>query len=140
MLKQIALQTIPVLVPLLQALLLALLALLFKWVRGKAKNDRLTTILTRSEKVLGALVSQTAQVLDNSRGADGRLDATEAAAAKAIVIERFKSLMGVKGLQELAFALGFTDKDQLDSWVSASVEDTVRKGKTTVVTVEPGKS
>jgi len=95
------------------------------WLRHHTKNTIVLGIAERAASDISALVAAQAQVLDNKRGDDGKLDPAEAAAAKEEVIKNLKELWGPDGIARLSKILGLTDST-LGLWLSAKVEEAVR--------------
>lgn len=122
---QILLDIEPSLVAAASALIIALLAAATRWVHVHTTNKLVTSIVDNANADIYTFVTAQAQIVDKARGADGKLDATEAAAAKAAVIANLKKMWGEDGVKELMKVLGLDDS-AFGLWLEAQIEAAVR--------------
>ena len=130
--REILNQAAAVLIPAFASVVVALiswgLAEAAKYVRSRSKNESVNNAIERICHMTETTVAELSQtVADDLRkaSADGRIDATEAAALKARAIELVKARLGA-GVMDAA-AAGIAD---LNEFIGARIERSVREQKT----------
>jgi hypothetical protein len=120
-------------VPVLGALLAALVGFGIQWIRVKTADLRWQSVLDQLEDVVDTAVAAVQQVTVDAlkaAAADGHLTAEEKARAFAEALTQVKLVLGTKGLATLQAALQ-AGQEALEAYLRAKIEAAVAAQKVT---------
>ena len=123
------------LMPYMEALVIALIAYLFKYLATKVKNEKIQNLLTQTQNIVNDCVRATNNTFVNELKQNGKFTEAMEVAAFSKTWTAVQAILGTQGLKLLESAVGDVET-YLTSKINGAVEANKKVVDTTPVSVE----